>query len=850
MKEQSKLAGYKLVTDDLHYEPGEGGLLRITGWVCFPQGYAVQARIGHREIPCRLEKRQRPDVTDHYGQEALPDPEPGFVLTVPGLLAYKGKEAWDGVSGNDTLRIRFVSGGESLPVLEKPMETVFRDYRGDMLKCALEEAEAEDGSVRLKGWCVSLAGSISLRVVDDSYSEIPDVRWTSQPRIDLLPLYSAEDAHICGFVAEIPLKSLSGNRVIIECGNDVFTRTLPVDARRLIKDATKTGRLLALIRKGNRRQTYHLLKQNGVKNFCGALSEQGLSAEEKYAFYISRTKTSPKELKQQAAEAITFAPLFSISVRCGNGDIPCLAQMIRSVTAQSYPNWEICLADESEDTIIRDYMEKNFGKDRRISCFHADGPERSPALESAQGRYVILLDPRTRLAPDALYEIRKAIQKDPDADLFYTDEEITDARGGFAEACFKPDFSPDYLCSMNYIGNLAVFRREFLDMLYHMDGPAGEGCTDSVTQIYDLLLRASEKTDHIVHIPRVLCHTTAPEEEDPSPEMGRARSERETVCLEEGRKALLSHYRRLGTDCEVMISEQFPVYETKYRILGNPMVSIIIPNKDHIEDLDKCVSSVMEKSTWKNLEILVVENNSVLPETFSFYEDLCSRFPAVQIVRYEGDFNFSAINNLGIERAKGEYLILLNNDTEVITPDWIERMLGYCQREGTAAAGARLLYADGTLQHGGVVIGIGSAAAHTDLGRTDTCGGMLNHIVCAREVSCVTGACLMVKASAAREIGGLDEELAVAYNDVDFCLRLREKGYRIIYVPSAKLYHYESRSRGYETTPEKIRRFAGELKKLQERHQKILQDGDPYYNPNLSLERVDYSPRRLYHLEL
>ena len=299
-------------------------------------------------------------------------------------------------------------------------------------------------------------------------------------------------------------------------------------------------------------------------------------------------------------------------------------------------------------------------------------------------------------------------------------------------------------------------------------------------------------------------------------------------------------------DAEVEFTGIFIMYRTKFKVQGNPKVSILIPTKDHTEDLEKCIVSIEEKSTWKNVEIIVIENNSEKEETFAYYEKLKKRYDNVRVVTYEGGFNYSAINNFGAQFATGEYLLLLNNDTEAITPDWLERLLGYCQREDVAIAGAKLLYPDNTVQHAGVVVGIGGFAGHIQTGYGRNYTGYMGRLQAAQEVSAVTGACLMVKKSIFDQLQGLDESFAVAFNDVDFCLRARALGKFVVFVPDAELYHYESKSRGYETTPEKKSRFEKEVEHFKDRYQDMIAKGDPYYNPNLTLQRGDCSVARSY----
>ena len=287
------------------------------------------------------------------------------------------------------------------------------------------------------------------------------------------------------------------------------------------------------------------------------------------------------------------------------------------------------------------------------------------------------------------------------------------------------------------------------------------------------------------------------------------------------------------------------LYRTKYQWDEKPLISILIPNKDHIDDLERCISSIEEKSTYKNYEYIIIENNSTDEKTFAYYKELEQKNEKVKVVYWDGIFNYSEINNFGASFANGEYLLLLNNDTEVINEDWMEEMLGYCMRKDVGIVGARLYYADDTIQHAGVVMGLGGIAGHCFVQQPRSTTGYCHRIICAQDYSAVTAACMMVKKSVFEEVGGLSPELAVAFNDIDFCLKVRRAGYLVVYNPYVELYHYESKSRGLEDTPEKKARFGREIAKLEELWPDIFKNPDPYYNPNLTLVSQDFSLKRI-----
>ena len=316
-------------------------------------------------------------------------------------------------------------------------------------------------------------------------------------------------------------------------------------------------------------------------------------------------------------------------------------------------------------------------------------------------------------------------------------------------------------------------------------------------------------------------------------------------AFEAGKRAIEAHYERIGISAQVFLGEFPGLYRTRFLRDRDPLISIIIPNKDHIDDLKRCMNAIDSKSTYKNYEYVIVENNSTDPATFQYYKDLEKENPKARVVYWDGPFNFSAINNFGAKYARGEYFLLLNNDTEIINPDCLEELLGYCMRSDVGGVGARLYYEDDTIQHAGVVIGFGGIAGHCFVMQPRGTTGYCHRIICAQDYSAVTAACMMVKKEAFEKVGGLSEDLAVAFNDIDFCLKLRKAGYLIVYNPYAELYHYESKSRGLEDTPEKVARFNREMAVFEKKWPEILRDGDPYYNPNLTLKSQDFSLKRI-----
>ena len=528
-------------------------------------------------------------------------------------------------------------------------------------------------------------------------------------------------------------------------------------------------------------------------------------------------------------------PLISLVMPVFNVDPQWLQAAIKSVEGQLYENWELCIVDDSssrEETIsylkslrhprikIR-YLEKN----RNISG------ATNEAIRFANGEYLAFMDNDDELTPDALYEMVKAINE-YDADLIYSDEDFIDLDGSYTDPHFKPDFSPDLLLSHNYITHFVVAKKKLLE-----DSGLLNSRYDGA-QDHELLLRLTEDAVQIHHIQKVLYHWRRSETStsfSPDAKPG---------ALISARMALQDSLERRNIDAEVIDEKEPFFYRVKRRIKGTPLVSIVIPFRDKPDLLKTCVNSILDHSTWENFEIVAVSNNSRSSETFNLIHQLEEKSQRFHCVEFNEEFNFSRIVNFGVSQSSGEYLVILNNDIEVISWDWIEAMLEQAQRKEVGAVGAKLLYPNNTIQHAGIIIGLGGYAGHSHKLCRVNSPGYFNLLQAIHNVSAVTGACLMISRSKFDAINGFDEtNFKIAYNDVDFCLRLREQGLLNVFTPYAELYHHESISRGYEDTEEKQQRFSGEKERLKARHASILEQGDPYYNPNLTHDREDYSIR-------
>jgi len=534
-------------------------------------------------------------------------------------------------------------------------------------------------------------------------------------------------------------------------------------------------------------------------------------------------------------EMFSFNPRISIVTPVYNGEEGHLRACIESILGQSYDNWEMCLADDaSSNPKIRAILNEYRQKDNRIktvflSTNQGIAEATNSAVLLATGDFVGFLDHDDELTHDALLEVVRAVNVNEGADLLYSDECFIDEAGNFKGAHFKPDFSPDLLLNHNYITHFLVIKKELLEKAGSLSSTL-DGAQD-----YDLVLRTTELASRIVHIPQTLYRWrmhSASTASDP---------ESKSYADKAGKRALEDALERRDIAGKVYFGDRRFYYRVKRDIKINPLVSIIIPFCDQPDYLRTCVESILEKTSWSKYEIIGISNNSSKDDTFALMDELAKKDKRVKFVVYDFPFNYSKINNFGVEQAEGEHIVLMNNDVEIIHNDWLETLLEHSQRPEVGAVGAKLYYPDDTIQHAGVILGISGFAGHSHRYSPRGASGYFNRLNCVQNMSAVTAALLMVEKTVFLEAGGLDEEnFAISLNDVDFCLKLRQKGLLNIFTPYCEALHYESVSRGYEDTPEKKERFKKERVYFMEKWSQILEEGDPYYNPHLSLEREDF----------
>lgn len=560
------------------------------------------------------------------------------------------------------------------------------------------------------------------------------------------------------------------------------------------------GKIFRQLSMHNIRKLYYAYKVHGAKYVLFRLNV--LFAKKDYQkLYLKEHLPNANELKLQRELIFEYMPLISIVVPTYNTPKQYLIEMLDSVINQSYINWELCIADgasQNSDTlqILHDYA--NLYDNIKIiylkENYHISG-NTNMALDLVTGDYIAFLDHDDILAPNCLFEYVKVINDSLDNKpaLLYCDEDKIDSNGSrYYDPFYKSDFSIDYLRSNNYIMNSFILKTSVINKISDLDSEL------DYAMFYDVILRVFDLSNNIEHLDKVLYHR-------------RENNDIENTHIYD-KKVIEEHLLR--NNIKAVVNDGFAdgFYKINYQIKGEPLISIIIPNKDAKTDLEKCINSIYQKSTYKNFEIFIVENNSMSQEIFNYYNELEAKYSNLKVLEYpESGFNYSKINNYAVQYTNGEHLLLLNNDTEVIAPNWMEELLMYSQRSDVGAVGAKLFYPDETIQHVGVIFGNVKVAEHLGVGQPREYNGHFGRYGLVQRLHAVTAACLMVKKSAYLEVHGLNEELAVAFNDVDFCLKLEKHGYANIINPDCQLYHYESKSRGFENDGTKIKRYLNEI---------------------------------------
>lgn len=679
----------------------------------------------------------------------------------------------------------------------------------------------KNGKIFATGWAVSSVAEneIEITVTDEKKTPVDAiVTWAARPDVGLAKYGDPKAGHV-GIFLEIPFHGQHLVTVYFKeknaQGNVISEQSLPLNpaliaARKFLKESkaqyVSTKKSLIWLKKK--------LTGNEYAD---------------YDTWLRIMRVSRQELFEQRKTKFSYAPKFSVVVPLYHTPAKFLKDLVRSMMYQSYANWELCLVNASpEDVHLTSLLENWAMRDKRIRVIRLEknlgiAQNTNAGIAASTGEFIAFLDHDDFLEPDALFCYADALNKDKTIDVFYSDEDKTDEYAAhYFYPHFKSDFNIDLLHANNYMCHFLAVRKSLVDTVGGLNEKF-DGAQD-----YDFVLRLTEHTKKIYHCPRILYHWRC------SNQSTAANQGNKMYAIHAGKAALNAHYKRLGWNARAQEGAVDGWYQTKFTLKEEPLVSILIPNKDHTDDLDVCLNSFFERADYQNYEFIIIENNSVLPETFAYYEKIEKEHDNVKVVYWEAGFNYSAINNFGFKFAKGDYIMLLNNDVELITPDIFQSMLGFCMRPEVGIVGAKLLYNDHTVQHAGVLVGAGGLADHVFKGIHEDDPGYMGRAISSQDVSVVTAACLLVKRSVYEEVGGLEDEFQVAFNDVDFCLKVRKAGYLIVYDADVKLFHYESKSRGMEDTTERFIRFGNEMMLLNSKWDILSTFVDPYYNPNLS----------------
>lgn len=640
-----------------------------------------------------------------------------------------------------------------------------------------------------------------------------------------------------GFTVEVEAKQNIDLR--LKFSTDNAEKIEPIDVQETYPFIPETESGLSKAIKKNRKVLGYIKRNGLLATWRRFKLEQKKNTNEEYLKFIEVHEKWDYDQISQEIKNFDYQPKISILMPVYNVEKKWLDKCVQSVLEQVYPNWELCMSDDaSTDPQVKKLLTYYQSKDERIKVVFREqnghiSRATNSALEMATGDFCALLDNDDELAPIALYEVVKKLNEDATLDLIYSDEDKIDMEGRRFDPAFKPDFSPDLLLGTNYISHLGVYRTEILRSI------GGFRVGYEGAQDYDLVLRFVEKTtaSKIAHIPKVLYYWRI------LPTSTAADQSTKGYAFEAGLKAVQDALTRRNIKGKVSHASGNGLYDVDYEILKNELVSIIIPTKNGYEDLSRCLSSIVEKTSYTNYEIIVADNGSDDPKVKRLFQEYQEKLKhTFKVISLPIPFNYSRINNLAAEEANGSYLLFLNNDTEVISSDWLEKMVSFCQFQRIGCVGAKLYYPNHTIQHAGVVLGLGGAAGHPHHTYPQGDFGYFGKLEINVDYLAVTAACMMVKTSDFKQVGGFNEELTVAFNDVDLCLKIYELGKNNVFLHGVELYHFESQSRGYENTPEKQARFEEETQYMQDKWAHYIAN-DPFYNPNLTRTAGNFSLR-------
>lgn len=650
-------------------------------------------------------------------------------------------------------------------------------------------------------------------------------------------IYQTEPAIEAGFV--VTLEGIKQKKVLpfhFQSSAHVVTVDFPLNKKYPVIPGTedKVTRLWIKAKKG-----FKYMAKNGISHTIQRAKIEKLRNQASYPNWLARNEVLDIEAMTQEIATFHYQPKISIAMPVYNVEEKWLRLCIDSILNQVYTNWELCMADDaSTDPNVKKILTEYQQLDERIRVVFREqnghiSEATNSALAIATGEFVALLDNDDELAINAFYEVVKVLNENPELDLIYSDEDKIDMDGNRSDPAFKPDWSPDLLLGTNYISHLGVYRRSILEEI----GGFRKGYEGS--QDYDLVLRFTEKTtkERIKHIPKVLYYWRM------LPTSTAVDQGSKGYAFEAGLRAVQDALVRRGINGHATHGAANGLYDVYYDIKSDKLVSIIIPTKNGYKDVQRCVSSIIEKTTYQNYEIIMADNGSTDPKMHELYAEFEQQLPGRFFVEsIDIPFNFSTINNRAVKKAHGEYLLFLNNDTEVITENWLTLMVSFAQQERIGCVGAKLLYPNNTVQHAGVILGLGGVAGHGHYGYPHGDLGYFGRLAINVNYSAVTAACLLMKKADFDAVGGFEEAFTVAFNDVDLCLKVQALGRDNVWLHEAELYHFESQTRGYDDKGKKKKRFEQEKVMMEEKWGPLIEN-DPFYNPNLTRDIPNFSLR-------
>jgi len=692
-------------------------------------------------------------------------------------------------------------------------------------------------NLTITGWALDTITKESPTFTINNENQVSAYNIQRVLREDVNQIYQTEPAIEAGFV--VTLEGIKQKKVLpfhFQSSAHVVTVDFPLNKKYPVIPGTedKVTRLWIKAKKG-----FKYMAKNGISHTIQRAKIEKLRNQASYPNWLARNEVLDIEAMTQEIATFHYQPKISIAMPVYNVEEKWLRLCIDSILNQVYTNWELCMADDaSTDPNVKKILTEYQQLDERIRVVFREqnghiSEATNSALAIATGEFVALLDNDDELAINAFYEVVKVLNENPKLDLIYSDEDKIDMDGNRSDPAFKPDWSPDLLLGTNYISHLGVYRRSILEEI----GGFRKGYEGS--QDYDLVLRFTEKTtkERITHIPKVLYYWRM------LPTSTAVDQGSKGYAFEAGLRAVQDALVRRGINGHATHGAANGLYDVYYDIESEKLVSIIIPTKNGYKDVQRCVSSIIEKTTYQNYEIIMADNGSTDPKMHELYAEFEQQLPGRFFVEsIDIPFNFSTINNRAAKKAHGEYLLFLNNDTEVITENWLTLMVSFAQQERIGCVGAKLLYPNNTVQHAGVILGLGGVAGHGHYGYPHGDLGYFGRLAINVNYSAVTAACLLMKKADFDAVGGFEEAFTVAFNDVDLCLKVQALGRDNVWLHEAELYHFESQTRGYDDKGKKKKRFEQEKVMMEEKWGPLIEN-DPFYNPNLTRDIPNFSLR-------